>query len=61
MHEEWTEGEEMKRQASMKDMTKKLRTEGRMDAEGRWWIAELLAADCAKAWLLPGEEETMQK
>ena len=24
------------------------------------WVAELLAADCAKAWLHPGEEETMQ-
>ena len=32
-----------------------------MDAENRWWVAELLAADCEKAWLHPGEEETMQK
>ena len=27
----------------------------------RWWVAELLAADCEKAWLNPGEEETMQQ
>ena len=26
-----------------------------------WWVAELPAADCEKAWLHPGEEETMQK
>ena len=31
-----------------------------MDAENRWWVAELLAADCVKAWLHPEEEETMQ-
>ena len=55
--------EEMKRQQRMKfmkDVTKKIRSRGRMDAENRWWVAELLAADCAKAWLYP-EEETMQK
>ena len=32
-----------------------------MDAENRWWVAELLAADCEKAWPHPGEKETMQK
>ena len=55
----------MKRQQRMnimKDMTKKMRSKGRMDAESRWWVAELLAADCEKAWWLqPGEEETMNK
>ena len=45
----------------MKDMTKKIRSRGRMDAESRWWVAELLAADCEKGWLHPEEEETMQK
>ena len=45
----------------VKDMTKKIRSKERMDAENRWWVAELLAADCEKAWLHPEEEETMQK
>ena len=40
----------------MKDLTKKIRSKGRMDAESRWWLTELLAAVCEKAW-----EETMQK
>ena len=64
VHEDSTEGEEMKRQQrmkTMKDMTKKIRSKGRMDADNRWWVAELLAADCEKAWLHPGEEETMHK
>ena len=26
-------------------------SKGRMDAENRWWVAELLAADCEKALL----------
>ena len=63
-HEDATEGEEMKRQERMKimkDTTKKIRSKGRMDAGNRWWVAELLAADCEKAWLHPGEEETMHK
>ena len=44
MHEDSTEEEEMKPQRRMnimKDMT----------AENRWCFAELLAADCEKAWL----------
>ena len=45
----------------MKYMTKKIRSKERMDAESRWWVGELLAADCEKACLHPGEEETMQK
>ena len=32
-----------------------------MDAESGWWVAELLAADCEKAWIHPGWEDTMQK
>ena len=27
----------------MKDVTKKIRSEGRMDAKSRWWVTELLA------------------
>ena len=64
MHEDSTEEEEMRRQRRMmvmKDMTKKIRPEGSMDAANRWWVAELLAADCKKAWIHPEEEETFQK
>ena len=46
----------MKRQQRlkvMKDMTKKIRSKGRMDASDSWWVSELLAADCEKAWLPP--------
>ena len=42
-------------------LTKKSRSKGRMDAENRWWVTELLAADCEKAWIHPGWEDTMQK
>ena len=48
MHEDLTEGEEMKQQQRMvimKDLKKKIRSKGRMDAKSRWWVAELLAAD----------------
>ena len=46
----------------MKDMTKKIRSKVRMDAENRWWVAKLLAADCEKAWLhQEEEEEAMQR
>ena len=46
----------------MKDMPKKIRSKERMGANNRWWVAELLAANCEKAWLHPEEEEeTMQK
>ena len=37
--------------------TKKLRSKGRMDAENRWWVAELLVADCETAWIHPGWED----
>ena len=36
--------EEMKQQQSMKimkDLIKKIRSKGRMDAENRWWVTEL--------------------
>ena len=44
----------MKRQKRMKlvkDMSKKIRSKGRMDASNSWWVSDLLAADCEKAWL----------
>ena len=52
MHEDSTEEKEMKRQQKMKvmkDMLKKIRSKGRMDAENRWCAAELLAVECEKA------------
>ena len=62
--EELTEEEEMKQQqrvAIMKDLIKKTRSEGSMDAKNRWWVSELLAKDCEKAWIHTGWEDTMQK
>ena len=44
MHEDSTEEKEMKRQQKMKvmkGMFMKIRSKGRMDAENRWWVAEL--------------------
>ena len=52
--DELTEEEEMKQQQRMaiiQDLTRKIRSKGRMDAKNRWWVAELLAADCEKAWI----------
>ena len=56
--------EEMKQQQRMAiigDLIQKLRSNGRMDAQNRWWISELLAKDCEKAWTHTGWEETMHK
>ena len=58
-----TEVEEMKEQQRMKimqELTRKIRSKGRMDAESRWWVTELLAANCEKAWVHTGWG-TMQK
>ena len=46
--DESTEEDEMKQQQRMKitkDLTKKIRSKARMDAESRWWVTELVAAD----------------
>ena len=62
--EELTEKEEMKQQqrmAVMEDLIKKMRSNGSMDAKNRWWVSELLAKDCEKAWTHTGREDTMQK
>ena len=59
-----TEEEEMKQQQRMmltKDLMKKKRSEGRVDADNRCWVAELLAADCEKAWIHTGWEDAVQK
>ena len=62
MREDSTEIEKRRQQRVkvMKDMTKRIRSKGRVDAQNRWWVAELLAADCEKAWLHPEEEETIK-
>ena len=60
---ELTEEEEMKQQQRMvimKDLIRKIRSKGRMYAKNRWWVAELLAADCEKAWIHVKWEDTMQ-
>ena len=59
-----TEVEKMKQQQRMKiikDLTRKIISKGRMDGESRWWVTELLAADCEKAWIHAGWEDVMQK
>ena len=50
--EELTEEEETKHQQRMvimKDLVRKTRSKGRVDAKNRWSVAKLLAADCEKA------------
>ena len=41
---------QQQRMKVMKDLTKKIRAKGRMDANHSWWDSELLAGDCEKAW-----------
>ena len=62
--QESTEEEEMlqqERMVIMRDLIKKIRSKGRVDAKNRWWVTELLAADDEKAWIHTGWEDTMQK
>ena len=47
--------------AIMKDLMEKIRSKGSMDAQNRWWVAELLAKGCEKACTQTGWEDTMQK
>ena len=42
----------------MADVTRKVKAKGGIDANSCWWVSELLAADCKKAWLHPGWEDT---
>ena len=32
-----------------------------MDAKNRWWVSELFARDCEKAWTRTGWDDTAQK
>ena len=50
---------QLQRMNVMKDTRKKIRSKERMDANNSWWVTELLAADCEKAWLHPGWEDTV--
>ena len=62
--EELAEEEKMKQQQRMaikKDLIMKIKSKGSMDAKNRWWVAELLAKDCEKAWTETGWEDTVQK
>ena len=62
--EEPADEEEMKQQqkmAIMTDQIEKIRSKGSMGAENRWWVAELLAEICEKAWTHTGWEDTKQK
>ena len=52
---------QQQRMVIMKDLIRKVRSQGRMDGKNRWWVSELLAADCEKAWIHTGWEYTMQK
>ena len=45
---------QQQKMAIMKDLIKKTISTGRMDAKNRWWVAELLAKDCEKAWANTG-------
>ena len=40
---------------------KENRSKERVDAKNRWWVPELLAAGCEKAWIHTRWEDTMQK
>ena len=44
----------------MKDLMNKIRSKARVDAKNRWWVSELLAEDCEKAWIRTGWEDTVQ-
>ena len=52
---------QQQRMAIVKDLIKKIRSKGMMDAKNRWWVSELLAKDSEKAWIQTGWEDTMQK
>ena len=47
--------------ATMTDLLKEIRSNGISDAKNRWWVAEILATDCEKAWTHAGWEDTMLK
>ena len=61
---ESTEEEEMRQQqrmAIMKDLMRKIRSKGKVDAKNRLWVADILATECEKAWARAGWENVLQK
>ena len=42
------EVKQQQRMAIMKDLKRKIRSKRSMDAQNRWWVAEMLAKDCEK-------------
>ena len=52
---------QQQRMAIMKDLIKNIKSKGRMDANNRWWVSDLLAEDCEQAWAHTGWEDTMHK
>ena len=48
------EMKQQQRMKVMKDLSKRIRSTCRVNAENRWWVTELLAADCEKAWIHSG-------
>ena len=59
--DESTEEEEMNNNGYYERSDEEIRSQGRMDAKDRWWVAEILATDCEKVWIHTGCEDTMQK
>ena len=51
---------QQQRMKVMKEMIRKIRAKGGMDANNSWQVSELLSADCEKTWLHAGWEDTMQ-
>ena len=49
---------QQQRMTIMKDLIKKIGSKGRIDAQNRWWVSELLAKDCEEAWIHTGWEDT---
>ena len=52
---------QQQRMGIMKDLMRKIRSKGRMDAKNRRWVAEILATGCEKAWFHAGWEDVMEK
>ena len=52
---------QQQRMEVMKDIARKTRAKGRMYANNRSWVSEMLAADCERASLHAGWEDDMQK
>ena len=64
LQEGQTGKEEMRQRQRMKvtkEMLRKIRANGRTDANNSWWVSDLCAADCEKAWLHAEWEDTVQK